>query len=164
MPSKSVKDALSLASAIEKDVELLGLTLRPKVDWVTLFDILVVEEPLRSTTRRLFVNGHYAQAIEEAYKCLNNQVKQKTGMPSNDGVPLMENVFSPKSPKLKINNLTTLSEKDEQEGYMRIFAGCMKGIRNPRAHAHNYPDDPKTALELLTFANHLFRVVRVAQP
>jgi hypothetical protein len=38
----------------------------------------------------------------------------------------------------------------------------MTGIRNPRAHEHNYLDEPHAALELLALANHLFRLVMQA--
>ena len=93
--------------------------------------------------------------MEEAFKCLNNAVKKKSGLSSNDGADLMRNAFSPNSPILGLNKLTTVSERDEQRGYMEIYAGSMTGIRNPRAHDHEFDDDAKTALRLLTLANHL---------
>jgi Protein of unknown function (Hypoth_ymh) len=45
---------------------------------------------------------------------------------------------------------------------MRILEGCMIGIRNPRAHTHAHPDDARNAIELLSFCNHLVRLVRSA--
>ena len=67
----------------------------------------------------------------------------------------MRNAFSPNSPVLGLNRLTTVSERDEQRGYMEIYAGSMIGIRNPRAHDHEFDDDPRTALTLLILSNHL---------
>jgi len=161
---EELKEALSLASALQKEAESRGLTLKVSLDWVALFDILVVEEPLRRVSRKLFMDGHYARAVEEAYKCLNNQVRRKAGAGrSLDGSALMKNVFSLNNPRLKLNNLQSESERDEQLGHMEIFSGCMIGIRNPRVHEHSYTDTPQRAIELLTFANYLFRVVMEAQ-
>lgn len=124
---------------------------------IELFDDLVASSSLRSASRDLFVDGHYARAVEEAFKCLNNEVKNKAGLTSQDGASMMRSAFNPKKPALKINPLATQSEKDEQQGYMELFAGVMSGIRNPRAHDHQLQDDPDVALEMLVFANHLMR-------
>ena len=87
----------------------------------------------RAASRELFVQEHYARAVEEAYKCVNNHVKSKAGI-EDDGQPLMQRVFSEKNPVLRLNDLKSESKVNEQVGYSMIFAGCMRGIRNPRAH------------------------------
>lgn len=120
------------------------------------FDQLVTSDLLRQSSRALFVDGYYARAVEEAFKCLNNAVKDKSG-DQRDGAPLMRAVFSPNAPILKLNPLQSPSERDEQQGYMDLFAGAMTGIRNPRAHEHSLVDAGEVALELLTLANHLMR-------
>ncbi len=68
-------------------------------------------------------------------------------------------VFSIDHPTLKLNKLKSTSEKDQQVGFMQILAGCMTGIRNPRAHEHRHFDEPNAALEMLALANHLMRLV-----
>lgn len=75
----------------------------------------------------------------------------------------MQKVFSPNKPKLKLNEGISASEKSEQSGYMQIFAGCMTGIRNPRAHDSDWEDTAEHALQLLTLANHLMERVRLAE-
>ena len=120
------------------------------------FDELITIEALRSVARGLFSDGYFARAVEEAFKCLNNAVKTVCSSDA-DGASLMRTVFSAKSPLLRLNSLQSDSEKDEQQGYMDIYAGVMTGIRNPRAHEHELQDDPEVALELLTLANHLMR-------
>ncbi len=126
------------------------------------FDQVVDDDELRRTCRKLYLDGHYALAVEEAYKCLNNIVKSLSGL-HLDGVDLMKNAFSANKPVLRLNSLKTQSETDQQRGYMEIFAGVITGIRNPRAHEHAYLDDPTTALELLGMANHLVRIARSAK-
>ena len=158
------------AKLLQLEIDKIGVgrPSRPKAatpkpeDFVGLYDILVKSEALRDATRKLFLGGHYARAVEEAYKCLNNTVKDKSGL-GKDGQDLMNQVFSTKKPVLKLNKLKTESDIDEQLGYMLIFGGCMTGIRNPRAHEHRLRDSPDGALEMLAWANHLMRVVAKAK-
>ena len=131
-------------------------------DFVGLYDILIKSKEIRDASRKLFLDGHYARAVEEAYKCINNVVKAKSNV-SKDGQDLMNHVFSEKNPILKINKLKTVSHRNEQIGYMLIFGGCMTGIRNPRAHEHKKTDTPEDAFEMLVWANHLMKNVRKAK-
>lgn len=121
------------------------------------FDETVTSDVIRSTSRQLFTDGHYSRAVEEAFKRLNNEVKAMSGFEELDGDKLMRQAFSANNPKLHLNSLSTISQKDEQRGYMDIFAGAMTGVRNPRAHDHELVDEPEVALELLVLANHLMR-------
>ena len=106
---------------------------------------------------KLFKDGHFARAVEEAYKLLDNLVKRQAGLNKSGltGSKLMESVFSCNNPILRLNAATNASESDEQKGYMLIFSGCMTGIRNPRAHESDWEDTEDRAIQLLTFANHL---------
>ena len=126
------------------------------------FDQVVDDDDLRKTSRKLFLDGYYALAVEEAYKCLNNIVKDLSGLHHLDGVDLMKNAFSLNKPVLRLNELRTQSERNQQLGYMEMFGAVITGIRNPRAHEHTYLDDPVTSLELLGLANHLVRMARSA--
>ena len=126
------------------------------------FDSGVTDVALRNASRQLFSDGHYARAVEEAFKCLNNEVKAISGIDDRDGANLMRKAFSANDPTLMLNELQSLSEQDEQKGYMDLYAGSMTGIRNPRAHEHELEDSPEEALEMLIFANHLMRKLRSA--
>lgn len=158
--------ALNLAKALDSDVRKIGLrgpVLPETVDNdSSTFDEVVDDDELIAASRALFLDGHYASAVLEAFKCLNNYVKQSSGVHDKDGAKLMTHVFSASNPSLALNALSSVSERDEQTGYMQIFAGAMTGVRNPRAHEHGFEDDPTTALELLGLANHLMRVARRA--
>ncbi len=84
-----------------------------------------------------FDSGHYADCAETALKHINTvvkaKVKRKTGE-ELDGAALMNKAFSVKQPIITIDDISTQSGKDIQQGYMQIFAGAMIGIRNPKAH------------------------------
>jgi uncharacterized protein (TIGR02391 family) len=125
----------------------------------------VDDDELRGYVRQLFVDGHYAKAVEEGFIFLNNLVRRRAGMVnvSSPDASVMTTAFSEKSPKLRLShNLRTQSGRDRQLGYMLMFQGATIGVRNPRAHTEGHPDDPRNALELLAFCNHLVRTTREA--
>ena len=165
----TARKLIGIANRIQKTARTLGLVepsqgvllTQTSDDFNRTYLTAVTDPDLRMATERLFFDGHYARAIEEAYKCVNNYVKQRCGL-TEDGANLMQRAFSANDPYLRLNKLKTRSQQDEQLGYMQIFAGSMIGVRNPRAHEHHIRDDPKTALELLTLANHLIGKVKRA--
>ena len=126
------------------------------------FAELVTDSQIQEVSGPLFRDRHYARAVEEAFKLLNNAVKEKSGIAQQDGAGLMRTAFSANSPVLRLNAFQSQSDRDEQLGYMDIFAGSMTGIRNPRAHDHALVDESNVALELLVLANHLMRKLDAA--
>jgi uncharacterized protein (TIGR02391 family) len=140
-----------------------------KVNPNVLFDMLDIHPVIKRACEKLFKDGYYTQAILEAYKALNNYVKEKSGRSDLDGSKLAK-VFRVQvdqsggitdEPILKINDLKTQSDIDEQEGIMHLFMGAMKGIRNPRAHEEKRLDDedPFRVIELLCLASFLAKKV-----
>lgn len=108
-----------------------------------------------------FSAGHYADAVEAAFKEVNAVVKAKflarTGQ-ELDGASLMTSAFSPKNPVLVLGDITTDSGRNIQQGYMQIFSGAMTGIRNPKAHA-NLQISEERALHLLLLASLLMHKI-----
>jgi uncharacterized protein (TIGR02391 family) len=115
-----------------------------------------------ATARTRFEAGHYADSVEAALKELNTRVKElvrkKTGN-EFDGAPLMQKAFSPNPPVLiTLDDLSTESGRNIQQGYMQIFAGAMIGIRNPKAHA-NLSITKERAIHFLFLASLLFNTL-----
>jgi len=123
---------------------------------ILLFDKMQFHPRVVETSKSLFETRHYAQAIFEAFKAINNFVKEKTGQ-SLDGRDLMAKVFREQGPLIKLNKLKTRSERDEQEGFKFLFMGAMVGIRNPKAHDDIAQMDPFRTLEYLGFASLLMK-------
>lgn len=121
-----------------------------------LLDALQLHPRIIRASKSLFSSGHYAEAIFAAFKAVNNFIKRKTGQ-SLDGKDLMAKAFSESKPIIKINKLTTQSERDKQEGFRFLFMGAMIGIRNPKAHDDTRQIDYHKALEYLAFASLLMR-------
>lgn len=152
--------------AKELALELEGMGVRKpslrRANWrLESLDQELRDAGLRRATIRLYMDGYYARAVEEGCKYLNKlvrtQAKAGTGM---DGAKLMQHVFSSDKPVLVLNGFVSQSERDEQRGYMQILAGLMTGVRNPRAHDHEWYDSPQSAWELLVLVQHLVDKVK----
>jgi uncharacterized protein (TIGR02391 family) len=118
------------------------------------YDGLELHPAIERASGSLFKNGHYANAVEDAVKALNALVRLNSGVDDKDGSALMEQVFSPKSPVLKLNKMVDASDLDEQRGFMMMFSGAVAGLRNPRAHKI-IKDDPEMALAFIAFVSLL---------
>ncbi len=120
------------------------------------FDRRNIHPDLPARVRELFDDGHYPEASEHAFKHLDKKVQQHSGI-AESGFKLMMAAFDGATPKVKLNALATTSDEDEQEGYRFMFAGGMRGIRNPRAHEPTIVDDPDICLDHLSFVSLLLR-------
>lgn len=109
---------------------------------------------------KLFNNGHYAEAAENAYIEINKRVKDiyeklepnATKVP--DGVELMHITFSSNKPIVKLADISTETGKNIQRGYMDMFAGAIAALRNPKAH-ENIELDMEECKKRLVFASML---------
>jgi uncharacterized protein (TIGR02391 family) len=129
----------------------------------SIFAKAVTEPEIVAVSRDLFSSGHYALAVQEAFKALEKFVQQKAAILNLSGTQLMQHVFSTADPKLCWSQRKTQSEQDEQKGYLQLYAGAMLGIRNPVTHEIKWIDDPLLSLELILFAQHLLRKARSAE-
>jgi uncharacterized protein (TIGR02391 family) len=120
------------------------------------FDERGLHHGLPGKVRKLFDNGHYAEATFEAFKYVD-KVVQKLSSTNDTGQRLMMGVFSGDTPKLKLTPLSNTSEIDEQRGYQFLFSGAVMAIRNPRGHEIEIDEDPDTCLDHLSFASMLLR-------
>lgn len=144
-----------------------------RVDPNEVFDLLQLHPVIKKVSEKLFKNGHYAQAIFEAYKALNSYVKRRSGRKDLDGTDLMAKVFGfdydratgqiKRRPLLQLNELREQSERDEQQGFIHLFMGSMQGVRNPKAHDLIEQKDPFRTLEYLGFASLLIKRVSGAK-
>lgn len=115
-----------------------------------------VHEKIRQAGLKLFQNGHYSQAIFEACKVLEMELKNKSKV-EKSGKMLVNEVLNEKNPIIKFNENKTSAEKDEQEGFRFLFMGTFIGIRNPRAHTNVKLEDRVKASEYLSAISMLLR-------
>jgi uncharacterized protein (TIGR02391 family) len=105
---------------------------------------------------KLFEDGHYANAIEDACKILEMFVQMRSMRPDLSGTDLMMKVFSPNNPILKFNDLKNETDLSEQQGMMFLYAGAISAFRNPRAHGIKV-DEPENALDIILFISLLLK-------
>ena len=110
-----------------------------------------------SIAKSRFDDGHYADAVEAAFKEINVRVKtiyKERALEEKDGARLMQSAFSPNNPIIRIGDISIETGRDIQQGYMEMFSGAMKGIRNPKAH-NNQTISKADAIRKLHFASML---------
>lgn len=120
------------------------------------FDVRNIYQGFPPKVRKLFDDGHCAEATFEVLKFLDKKVSALSGK-NESGKALMNQVFSSTAPVLKLTPMSTESQREEQDGYRFLFAGIMTAIRNPRGHEFNMSDDPDVCLDHLSFASMLIR-------
>jgi len=104
----------------------------------------------------LFQDGHYPQAILDAFKAVEVRVREISRLDAS-GRDLMARAFAGEPPLVRVWLEPGQSGKDEQEGFKLIFMGATQGIRNPKAHDRVRQESPERALEYLAFASLLMR-------
>jgi uncharacterized protein (TIGR02391 family) len=122
----------------------------------------LIRPKLWSEISNSYVAENYKIAILDAFRCLTNVVREKSGL-DGDGVPLVGQAFGGEEPKLRINKLQTISEKDEQRGYQQVLTGLYSAIRNPRTH-EDIEDDKNVADPIIYFINYLLTILEEAKP
>lgn len=116
--------------------------------------LITLHEDIIRASSKLFIDGYYRQAVLDATIGLVNRVKQKSQCYELDNTPLMQNVFSPNKPILKISK-----SKDIQQGIMWLFSGAIMAFRNAHAHKLNYQITKDECIEQLHFISYLHRIL-----
>lgn len=149
---KAVSNLSTIIELFEENIGDMGES--PEGRARRAFGDLDIHPEVQRAVSKLFQNGHYSNAVEDACKVLDGLVKLRSGKSDISGTELMQHVFSPNNPILKFNDLSTETEKSEQQGMMFLYAGAMLALRNPRAH-ELIEDDPEKALEYIAFISLL---------
>ena len=101
------------------------------------------------------LTDNYFHAIFEASKSLCEKIRCLTGL-TLDGSELIEQAFSTKHPYLKINQLKTDTDRNQQNGLMLMLKGINSMVRNVTAHTPKIKwiineDDATDVLLIISF-------------
>jgi len=110
---------------------------------------------IRQVTER-YLDDHLNVAIFEAFKAVNNRVKQMTQL-DLDGSALMDQCLGSSNPRIVFADPSTQTGRDVQQGLHFMFKGAVKGIRNLNAHEQFTVLDEEEGFEELAFASMLMR-------
>ena len=69
-------ELFAIAHNLNAELSTLGITSKEAENDSSLYDHLIVNESLREKTRELYFDGHYTRVIEEAFKLIDNLVKE----------------------------------------------------------------------------------------
>ena len=120
----------------------------------------LIHPKIAAVSQKLFEDGHYANAAEDAFVEINDRVKKlfmkvnPTAPKVPDGYTAMNMVFSDNAPLLEFCDRSTETGSNIQKGYMQMLAGAMSALRNPKAHA-NITITKDDAMRRLMFASML---------
>lgn len=131
-----------------------------------LYDVVNLDTSVKEAAQDLFKDGHYAAAVFEACKVLENRVKERLveidpSCANQYGKNLMVRALDTSKPGLRINTLTDVSESEEHEGLRFLLMGTFLAIRNPLGHKR-MQHDPYEALQYLGLVSLLVRTVNAA--
>lgn len=103
-----------------------------------------------------FVRGDFDVAVFQAMKGVEVYVRE-VGNFGNDllGTVLMQEAFKKDGGALTDVN----AEAGERIGRMNLFTGAIASYKNPNSHRDVDLNDPHEALEIISLANHLMRII-----
>ena len=96
---------------------------------------------IQKSSKKLFEDGHFANAAEDAFIEINDRTKRlfsivKPNDPVPDGEAAMTTVFSSNNPLVEFCDRSTTTGQNKQKGFMQMLAGAMSALRNPKAHSN----------------------------
>ena len=118
-----------------------------------------------------YMQENYFHAVVEAYKGLAERIRERTGY-TGDGLELMKRSFERPSPgrdgypTLAFNTLTTVTEKNEHDGFLDLLNGCTRFFRNPMSHTPkvDWHRDVNDAVDCLTLISLLHFILDGCHP
>lgn len=119
-----------------------------------------IHPQIRDISKSLYIDGHYANATENAFKEIIERLKNlfaklKPNEKVPDGDSIITHVFSPNNPLLRFCDISTQNGENIQRGTMFLFQGAVAAFRNPQAHSNRESVSREEALQRLMFASLL---------
>ena len=122
----------------------------------SLFPRATLHPAIAASTYNLFIRGSFDTAVFEAFRAVEVAVRTAGGFAATDyGVALMRKAFD-----VQTGPLTNQSEPPaERQALSDLFAGAIGRFKNPTSHRHVQITDPAEAVEMISFASHLLRLI-----
>lgn len=113
---------------------------------------------VREASIKHYQGGDYRNAVLDGIVALFDKIRERTGL-DLDGDNLCNQAFSPSNPMLILSEMDTDSGRNDQRGFLDIFKGFYRGVRNPKAHSLVHDLDATKAAQHLVLASILMRRV-----
>jgi len=159
-----VKDATQSEDVFQvltpKGKEIVEKQRDPDIHGLQLEQVVKNTE-LLSRCLNTFNDDKYEDAIFQAYKFVEEEVRKKAGLDSSFyGDSLMTEALHPNKGKLIIPSCKL---PNEQRGVYNLFKGAIAFFKNPSSHRTVNYDDRLVAIEIIAFAELLLQILSTAQ-
>lgn len=94
-----------------------------------------MKDVLADAIKSHYNNRDYTEVVRDALLCMATEIRKKSDLADDDGVDLINKAFSEKNPLIKINKLSTTTEKNKQAGIRDLSKGLIEYFRNPMSHS-----------------------------
>lgn len=128
-----------------------------------------IHPSIQNASKKLYMDGHYANAAEDAFIEINDRVKNLYNIKKHggknldgktpDGDAAITTVFSLNKPLVKFCNLETDTGRNKQKGYMQMLEGAISALRNPKAHSNTEKLSAEEAYRRLCTASMLMYAI-----
>jgi uncharacterized protein (TIGR02391 family) len=113
---------------------------------------------IRDAAIRHYLSQDYRNAVLDAIVAVFDKIRERTSL-DLDGEALCNQAFSLNNPILIFSELDTDSGRNDQRGFLDLFKGFYRGVRNPKAHSLVHDLDAIKAGQHLVLASILMRRV-----
>jgi len=123
-----------------------------------------IKPELWTAIEQSYSSGNYTHAIQDAMSVVTDVLRDKSGL-NGDGDTLVGQALgfsAHKPPRIKINKLQTVTERDMQKGLMLVLQGMYALVRNPRSH-EKLDDSKDTADTIILFIDYLLGFLGLSQ-
>jgi uncharacterized protein (TIGR02391 family) len=120
-----------------------------------------IDPNLWAAVRRSYESHAWSNAILDSVHHLSDIVRAKSGLQS-DGTALAGQALGGKYPKIRLNKLSTESDKNVQAGVEQLVRGLYQAVRNPRSH-EKFEDSQRECDALIIFVDYLLSVIEHAK-
>ena len=116
-----------------------------------------VSERLWKAIAANYESGDFKGAILDGMQVITEVLREKSAV-DGDGGALVGQALGGENPKIRLNALSTQTEKDFQRGFEHILRGLYLAVRNVRSHERTN-DERQTADTMLLFIDHVVSVL-----
>lgn len=121
-----------------------------------ILDAYILHPTMLPDCKQLFIEGHINESVRKALEKFEKTVQQLSFITDKIGPDLMALAFSETDPKVRLNDLSSKAQVNEQIGFKLIAMGMMHWWRNNLSHGDEKQIEHHDALGRLIVVSNFF--------